>query len=153
MFIISSNFNSKHPFPFPSRIVVIQSLRHACLFAARQAPLCCTISQSLLKFMSIELVMLSSHLILCWPLSPFAFNLPPPAPIKVFSNESALPIRGTKYWSFSFSSSPSNEYSGLVSFRIDWLDLLAVQGTFKRLLPLVYWSYIQSLVFMAMILK
>ena len=81
--------------------------------------------------MSIELVMPSSHLILCHPL----LLLPPIFPsIRVFSNESVLHIRWPKYWSFSFSSSPSNEYPGLISFRMDWLDLLAVQGTLKSLL-------------------
>ena len=86
---------------------------------------------SLPKHMSTELVMPSHHLILCRPLL-----LPPSIfpSIRVFSNESALPIRWPKYWSFSFSMSPSNEYSGLVSFRMDWLDLLAVQGTLKSLL-------------------
>ena len=86
-------------------------------------------SQSLLKFMSTELVMLSNHLILCWPL----LLLPSIFPrIRVFSNVLALHIRWPKYWNFSIS--PSNEYSGLISFRIDWFDLLAVQGTFKSLL-------------------
>ena len=85
---------------------------------------------SLLKFMSVELVMPSSHLILCRPL----VLHPVPPSIRVFSNESALCIRWPKYWSFSFSISPSNEYSGLISFRIDWLDLLTVQGTLKSLL-------------------
>ena len=81
--------------------------------------------------MSIELVMLSSHLILCHPL----FLLPPiPPSIRAFSNESTLHMRCPKYWSFSFSISPSNEHPGLISFRMDWLDLLAVQGTFKSLL-------------------
>ena len=82
--------------------------------------------------MSIELVMPSNHFILCHPLL-----LPPSIfpSIRVFSNESVLRIRWPKYWSFSFSISPSNEYSGLISFRIDWLDLLAVQGTFKGLFP------------------
>ena len=81
--------------------------------------------------MSIELVMPSSHLILCHPL----LLLPPTPPsIRVFSSESALHMRWPKYWSFSFSISPSNEYSGLISFRMDWLDLLAVQGTLKSLL-------------------
>ena len=90
-----------------------------------------TVSQSLLKFLSIELVMLSNHLILCWPL----LHLPSIFPgIRVFSNELALRIRWPNYWSFSFSISPSNEYSGLISFRIDWFDLLAVQGTLKSLL-------------------
>ena len=88
------------------------------------------ISQSLLKFMSIELVMLSNHL-LCWPLLLLP-SIPPS--IRVFSNESVPRIRWPKYWSFSFSISPSNEYSGLIFFRIDWLDLLAVQGTLKSLL-------------------
>ena len=82
------------------------------------------------KLMSINLVMPFSHLILCRPL----FLLPPiPPSIRVFSNESTLPMRWPKYWSFSFSISPSNEYSGLISFRIDWLDLLAGQGTLKNL--------------------
>ena len=99
--------------------------------AARQASLSITNSQSLLKLMSIELVMLSSHLILCHPL----LLLPSIFPSKrVFSNESVLCIRWPKYWSFSFSISPSNEYSWLISFRIDWFDLLAVQGTLKSLL-------------------
>ena len=89
------------------------------------------ISLNLLKLMSIESVMPSNHLILCCPL----FLLPSIFPsIRVFSNESVLHIRWPKYWSFSFSISPSNEYSGLISFRIDWLDLLAVQGTLKSLL-------------------
>ena len=90
------------------------------------ASLSITNSQSLLKLMSIELVMPSSHLILCRPLL-----LPPSIfpSIRVFPNESALHIRWPKFWSFSFSINPSNEYSGLISFRIDWLDLLAVQGT------------------------
>ena len=87
--------------------------------------------QSLLKLMSIELVMSSNHLILCHPL----FLLPSIFPsIRVFSNEAVLPIRWPKYRSFSFSTSPSNEYSGLISFRMDWLDLLAVQGTLRSLL-------------------
>ena len=95
--------------------------------AACQASLSFTISQSLLKLMSIELVILFNHLILCSPLlSPSIFPS-----IKVFSNESALHIRWPNYWSFSFSISPSNEYLGLISFRMDWLDRLAVQGTLK----------------------
>ena len=90
-----------------------------------------TISQNLLKFKPIELVMLSNHLLLSYPL----LLLPSVFPsIRVFSNESALHIRWPKHWSFSFSKSPSNEYSGLISFRMDWLDLLAVQGTLKSLL-------------------
>ena len=95
---------------------------------ACQASLSFTVSRSLLKLMSIESVMLSSHLILCFPLL-----LPSVFPsIRVFYNESALCIRWPKYWSFSIS--PSNEYSGFIFFRIDWFDLLAVQGTLKRLL-------------------
>ena len=90
-----------------------------------------TNSRSLPKLMSIELVMPSNHLILCHPLLLLPSIFPS---IRVFSNESALRIRWPKYWSFSFSISPSNEYSGLTSFRMDWLDLLAVQGTLKSLL-------------------
>ena len=99
--------------------------------AAHQAPLSSTISQSLLKFISIESVMLSNHLILCGPLLLLSSIFPS---IRVFSNESVLRIRWLKYWSFSFSISPSSEYSGLISFRMDWLDLLAVQGTLRSLL-------------------
>ena len=88
-------------------------------------------SQSLLKLMSIESVMPSNHLILCHPLFPLPSIFPS---IRVFSNKSVLCIRQPKYWSFSFSISPSNEYSGLISFRIDWFDLLAVQETLKSLL-------------------
>ena len=97
--------------------------------AARQASLSIANSWSLLKLMSIESLMPSNHLILCCPL------LPPSIfpSIRVFSNESILRIRWPKYWSFSFTISPSNEYSGLISFRMDWLDLLAVQGTLKSL--------------------
>ena len=91
---------------------------------ACQASLPFTISQSLFKLMSIELVMPSNHLILCCPLLLLPSIFPS---IRVFSNESVLCIRWPKYWSFSFSISPSNKYSGLISFRIDWLDLLAVQ--------------------------
>ena len=99
--------------------------------AARQASLSITNSRSLLKFMSVASVMPSNHLILCRPL----LLLPSICPsIRVFSNESALCIRWPKYWSFSFNISPSNEYSGLISFRMDWLDLLAVHGTLKSLL-------------------
>ena len=95
--------------------------------AARQAPLSFTISWSLLKLISIELVMPSSYLILCRPLL-----LPSVFPsIRVFSKESALGIRWPTYWSVSFSISPSNEYSGLISFTIDWFDQLGVQGTLK----------------------
>ena len=99
--------------------------------AARQASLSITNSWSLLKLMSIELVMPSNHLILCHPL----LLLPSVFPsIRVFSNESVLHIRWPKYWSFRFSISPSNVYSGLISFRIGWFDLLAVQGTLRSLL-------------------
>ena len=99
--------------------------------AAFQDSLSFTISQSLLTLISVELVMPSNHLILCLPLL-----LPPSIfpTIRVFSNESVLHIRWANYWSFSFSISPSNEYSGLISCRTDWLDLLAVQGTLKNLL-------------------
>ena len=96
-----------------------------------QASLFFTISQSLLKLTSIESVMPSNHLLLCHPLLLLPSTFPS---IRVFSNELALCIRWPKYWSFSFSISPSNEYSGLMSFRIDWLDLLGVQGTLKSLL-------------------
>ena len=99
--------------------------------AARQASLSITNSRSSLKLMSIKLVMPSNHLILCLPL----LLLPPICPsIRVFSNELVLPIRWPKYRSFSFNISPSNEYSGLISFRMDGLDLLAVQGTLRSLL-------------------
>ena len=113
-----------------------QSLRHVRLFAtpwtaACQALLSITNSWSLLKLMSIDSVMPSNHLILCCPLF-----LPPSIfpSIRVFSNKSVLLMRWPKYWSFSFNISPSNEHSELISFRMDWLDLLAVQGTLKSLL-------------------
>ena len=124
----------------------VQSLSCVRLFATpwtagRQASLSITNSGSLLKLMSIELVMPSNHFILCCPLL-----LPSIFPgIRVFSSESVLCIRWPKYWSFSFSISPSNEYSGLISFRMDWLDLLAVQRTLKSLLQhhtskvLIFW--------------
>ena len=99
--------------------------------AAHQASLSITNSWSLLKLMSIELMMPSSHLILCRPLLLLPSIFPS---IRVFSNKSVLHIRWPKYLSFSFSISSSNEYSGLISFRMDWLDLLAVQGTLKSLL-------------------
>ena len=114
----------------------VQSFSHVRLFvnlwtAARQASLSITISLSSPKLLSIKSVMPSSHLILCRPL----LLLPTiPLSIRVFSNESALHMRWPKYWSFSFSISPSKEYPGLLSFRMDWLDLLAVQGTLKSLL-------------------
>ena len=128
-FITSATWEAK------SRTVV-QSLSHVQLFvtpwtAAHQASLSFTISWSLFKLMSIESVMPSNHLILCYLLlllpSIFPSN-------RVFSKEPALHIRWPKYWSFHFSISSSNEYSGLISFRIDWFDLLAVQGTLKSLL-------------------
>ena len=117
-------------------IYSVQSLSYVRLFAtpwtaALQASLSITNSHSLLKLMSIESVMPSNHLILCRPLLLPSSILPS---IRVFSNESALHIRWPKYWSFSFSISPSSEYSRLISFRMDWLDLLAVQGTLKSLL-------------------
>ena len=99
--------------------------------AARQASLFITNSRSLLKLMSIEPVMPSNHLIFCHPLLLLPSIFPS---IRVFSSQSVIPIRWLKYWSFSFSISPSNEHSGLISFRIDWFDLLAVQGTLKSLL-------------------
>ena len=114
----------------------VQSFSNIQLFgmpwtAAHQASLSITNSQSLLKLMSIELVIPSNHLILCRPLSLLSSIY---TSIRVFSNESVLCIRWSKNWSFSISISPSNEYLGLISFRIDWLDLLAVQGTLKSLL-------------------
>ena len=121
---------------FWGRFSSVQSLSCVRLFAtpwtaAHQASLSITTSRSLLKLMSIESVMPSNHLILCCPL------LPPPSifpTIKLFSSESVLRITWPKYWSFSFSISPPSEYSGLISFRIDWLDLLAVQRTLNSLL-------------------
>ena len=121
----------------------VQSLSCVRLFvtpwiAACQASLSITNSQGLLRLMSIESVMPSSHLILCCPL----LLLPSICPsIRVFSNESVLHIRWWKYWSFSFSISPSSEYSGLISFRTDWMDLLAVQGTLKSLLNTTVQKY------------
>ena len=125
-------------------LVVVQSLSRVHLFvtpwtAARQASLSFTISRSLFKLMSIELVMLSSHLILCCPLLLLPLVFPS---IRVFSSELILCIRWPKYWSFSFSISPSNDYSGLISFRIDWFDLLAVQGTLRS--PLQHHSLLLS---------
>ena len=119
-----------------SRFRSVQSLSRIRLLvtpwiAARQASVSITNSRSSLRLSSIESVMPSSHLILCCPL----FLLPPiPPSIRVFSNESTLRMRWPKYWSFSFSISPSKEHPGLISFRMDWLDLLAVQGTLKSLL-------------------
>ena len=115
-------------------VVVVHSLSHVQDFAtswtvALQAPLSFTISQNLLRFMSTEPEKLSNHLIFCRPLLPSVFPS-----ISVFSNESVLCIRWLKYWSFSFSISSSHEYSGVISFRVDRFDLLAVQGTPKSLL-------------------
>ena len=117
------------------RISSVKSLSHIWLFATTwttvcQASLSITNSRSLTRFMSIESLMPSSHLILCHSLH----LLPPITPsIRVFSTESTLHMRWPKYWSFSFSISLSNEYSGLISFRMDWLHLVAVQGTLKTL--------------------
>ena len=130
-FFIPSNL------PFKTTLLVfVQALSCLLLFvtpwtAAQQAPLSSTISWSLLRLMSIESVMSTNHLILCHPhlLLPSIFPS-----IRVFSNELALHIMWPDYWSFSFSISPSNEYSGLISFGIDWLDFFAVQGTLKTLL-------------------
>ena len=124
------------PSIFPSISQSVQLLSRVQLFvtpwtAARQASLTITNSWSSLRLMSIESVIPSSHLILCCPL----FLLPPiPPSIRVFSNESTLRMRWPKYWSFSFSITPSKEHPGLIAFRMDWLDLLAVQGTLKSLL-------------------
>ena len=127
-------FFMKHDFSFIFNSV--QLLTHVRLFvtpwtAARPASLSITNSQRLPKLMSIESVMPSNHFILCCPILLLPSIFPS---IKIFSNESVLHIRWQKYWSFSFSISPSNEYSGLIFFRIDWFDLLAVQGTLKSLL-------------------
>ena len=117
-------------------IYTVQSLSHIWLFAtpwtaAHQASLSITNSCSLLKLMSMELVMPSNHLTLCRPLLLLPSIFPD---IRIFPNESVLCIRWPKYWTFRFSITPSNEYSGQISFRMDWLDLLAVQGTLKSLL-------------------
>ena len=138
------------PLPSPSshgQFSSVQSLSHVQLFAtpwikARQASLSITNSWSSLKLMSIEWVMPSSHLILYRPL---LLLLPIPPSIRVFSNESALHMRWPKYWSFSFSISPSNEHPGTISFRMDWLDLLAVQGT-QESSPTPQYKSINSLV-------
>ena len=126
-------------------IVGVLLLSHVQLFvtpwtAACQASTSFTISQSLLKLMSIESVMPSNHLILCCPLLLHSIFIS----ITVFSNESALCIMWPKYWSFSFSISPSNEYSGLISFRIHWLDLFAVQGTLPESFPTPWFKSINS---------
>ena len=118
-------------------ILQFRSVAHSCLTlcnsmtAARQASLSITNTHSLPQLIFIESVTPSNHLILCHPLLLLPSIFPS---IRVFSNESALCIRWPKYWSFSFSINPSNEYSGLISFRMDWLKLLAVQGTLKSLL-------------------
>ena len=128
----------------------VQSLSHVWLFAtpwiaAHQASLSNTNSQSPPKLMSIESVMPSNHLILCHPLLLLPSILPS---IRVFSSESALLIRWPQYWSFSFNIRPSNEHPGLISFRMDWLDLLAVQGTLKSLLQwytiIIYYNHIYA---------
>ena len=124
----------------------VQSLSHVRLFvtpwiAARQASLSITNSWSSLRLTSIESVMQSSHLFLCCPI----LLLPPiPPSIRVFSNESTLCMRWPMYWSFSFSISPSKEISGLISFRMDWLDLLAVQGTLQESSPTPQFKSINS---------
>ena len=120
----------------PDQLSSVQSLSCVQLFvtpwtAAHQASLSISNSWSLLKLMSIKSVMPSNHLLLCHPLLPLPSIFPR---IRVFSNEPVLCIRWPKYWSFRFNISPSNEYSGLISFRMDWLDLLAVQGTLKSFL-------------------
>ena len=120
----------------PTSVSSVQSLNHVQLFATprtaiHQASLSITNSWSLLILMSIGSVMPSNHLILCCPLLLLPSIFPS---ISVFSNKSALHIRWPKYWSFSFNISPSNEHPGLISFRVDWLDLFAVQGTLKSLL-------------------
>ena len=131
----SKSFSSQFLDPQEGKLSSLQLLNHARLFvipwtAACQASLSITNSWSFLKLMSIKSVVPFNCLILCCPL------LPPSVfpSIRVFSSESVLHIRWPKYWSFSFGISPSNEYSGLISFRMDWLDLLAVQGTLKSLL-------------------
>ena len=142
------NFISSHSQKWRNKIVLYVILTFKCFssvqfshsvvsdsatpwIAARQASLSITNSRSSLRLTSIESVMPSNHLILCCP----RLLLPPlPPSIRVFSNESTLRMRWPKYWNFSFSISPSNEHRGLISFRMDWLDLLAVQGTLKSLL-------------------
>ena len=132
MILFATDFSPWTFFQFSS----VQSLSCVRLFttpwiAARQASLSITNSRSSLRLMSIQSVMPSSHLILCRPL---LLLLPIPPSIRVFSSESTLRMRWPKYWSFSFSISHSNEHPGLISFMMDWLDLLAVQGTLKSLL-------------------
>ena len=136
-FALSSFTLIERPFISPSlstiRVVQFSSVAQSCLFAtpwtaARLASVSITNSRILPKLMAIESVTPSNHLILCRPLLLLRSIFPS---IRVFSNESALHIRWPKYWSFSFNISPSNEHSGLTSFRMDWLDLLAVQGTLR----------------------
>ena len=122
LFYISLQFSSVH-----SRVQLLFVIPWA---VARQASLSITNSQTMLKLMSFDLLMPSNHLILCHPLLFWPLILPN---ITVFSNESVVHIRWPKYWSFSYSICSSNEYSGLISFRTDWFDLLAVQGTLKNL--------------------
>ena len=142
---LSLHFTSRHCW-FARHAIVhvwfssVQLLSHVQLIVtpwtlALQASLSITNSQRLRKLMSIESVMPSNHLILCRPLLLVPSIFPS---IRVFSSESVLRIRWPKYWSFSFSISPSNEHSGLISFRMDWLDLLVVQGTLKSLLQHVW---------------
>ena len=132
----SMSYNWNHTQCRLLRSVGVQLLSHVQLLetprtAARQASLSFTISQSLLKLMSIESVMPSNHLVLCRPLLLLPSIFPS---IRVFSNQLALHIRWPENWSFSFNISPSNEYSGLISFKMDWFDLFTVQGTLKSLL-------------------
>ena len=119
------------PFPPPLVVLLLSPTLCGLWTAARQASLSFTISWSLLKFMSIESVMPSNHFILCHPFLLLPSIFPS---IRVFSSESALPIRWLKYWIFSFTFSPSNGYTGLISFRIDWFNLLVVQRTLRGLL-------------------
>ena len=136
MIIVSHYLHMSNHYVVHLQFRSVQSLSRVQLFAtprraAHQASLSITNSQSLPKLMSVELVMPSNHLILCHPLLLLPSIFPS---IRVFSNESALHIRWPEYWSFSFSISLSNEHPGLISFRMDWLDLLAVQGTLQSLL-------------------
>ena len=135
-YVVSSVQSTLHTFchltTVTNQIVQFNSVTQSCpTLCAHQASLSITSSWSLLKLMFIELVMLSNHLILCRPLLLLTSIFPS---LRLFSNKSLLHTRWPKYWSFSFNISPFNEYSGLISFRMDWLDLLAVQGTLKSLL-------------------
>ena len=134
--LVRQKLNKRNKSNSQAQFSSVQLLSRLQLFAtpwtaAHQASLSITSSRSLPKLMSIELVMTSNHLILCRPLLLLPSIFPS---IRIFSYKSALHIRWQKYWSFNFSISPSNEHSGLISFRMDWLDLLAVQGTLKSLL-------------------